>query len=77
MWAQFSQVQDMYWLDGGHAGGFNTWITAPSILKSLAARHINIHIHVSPYQVSNVLSMFCVFLGIVIKSTSHRMINDN
>ncbi|KAK3867892.1 hypothetical protein Pcinc_026688 [Petrolisthes cinctipes] len=46
-----SKVQHMYWLDGGHAGGMNTWITTPTILKSLAARLINIHVHVSPYQV--------------------------
>ncbi|KAG0714532.1 UPF0565 protein C2orf69 [Chionoecetes opilio] len=46
------KVHSMYWLDGGHAGGRNTWITSPTILKSLAAQqHINIHIHVTPYQV--------------------------
>uniref|UniRef100_A0A0P4W9Z6 Uncharacterized protein n=1 Tax=Scylla olivacea TaxID=85551 RepID=A0A0P4W9Z6_SCYOL len=46
------KVHNMYWLDGGHAGGRNTWITSPSILKSLAAQqHISIHIHVTPYQV--------------------------
>lgn len=46
------KIRNMYWLDGGHAGGRDTWITSPSILKSLAARqHITIHIHVTPYQV--------------------------
>lgn len=46
------QIGSMYWLDGGHAGGRDTWITSPSILKSLAARqHISIHIYVTPYQV--------------------------
>ncbi|KAK8743809.1 hypothetical protein OTU49_001277 [Cherax quadricarinatus] len=47
-----SKIHNMYWLDGGHAGGSKTWITAPAILKSLAAlKHINIFIHVTPYQV--------------------------
>ncbi|KAG7157819.1 UPF0565 protein C2orf69 homolog isoform X2 [Homarus americanus] len=51
-YAFLSKVHNMYWLDGGHAGGSNTWITSPFILKSLAAlTHINIHIHVTPYQV--------------------------
>ncbi|XP_045131600.1 UPF0565 protein C2orf69 homolog isoform X4 [Portunus trituberculatus] len=46
------KVRNMYWLDGGHAGGRNTWITSHSILKSLAAQQqISIHIHVTPYQV--------------------------
>lgn len=49
----------MYWLDGGHSGGSNTWITSPAILKSFAAlKHINIHIHVTPYQVSAYLFFF-------------------
>ncbi|XP_069194352.1 mitochondrial protein C2orf69 homolog isoform X2 [Procambarus clarkii] len=47
-----SKVHNMYWLDGGHAGGSKTWITTPTILKFLASlKHINIHIHVTPYQV--------------------------
>ncbi|XP_045131606.1 UPF0565 protein C2orf69 homolog isoform X10 [Portunus trituberculatus] len=51
-WHRGDQVRNMYWLDGGHAGGRNTWITSHSILKSLAAQQqISIHIHVTPYQV--------------------------
>lgn len=30
-----SQITDMYWLDGGHAGGKNTWITSRSLLETL------------------------------------------
>ena len=30
-----SRIQDMYWLDGGHAGGKNTWITSRSLLETL------------------------------------------
>ncbi|XP_071551040.1 mitochondrial protein C2orf69 isoform X3 [Panulirus ornatus] len=48
------KVHHMYWLDGGHSGGSNTWITSSAILKSFAAlKHINIHIHVTPYQVQD------------------------
>jgi len=30
-----SRIKDMYWLDGGHAGGKNTWITSRSLLETL------------------------------------------
>jgi len=30
-----SRIQDMYWLDAGHAGGKNTWITSRSLLETL------------------------------------------
>lgn len=46
-----SRIQDMYWLDGGHAGGKNTWITSRSLLETLTRLGIGIHIHVTPYQV--------------------------
>lgn len=31
-----SSIKDIYWLDGGHAGGSNVWITDSQALKSLA-----------------------------------------
>lgn len=31
-----SKIKDMYWLDGGHSGGKNTWITSTKILETLA-----------------------------------------
>ncbi|PIO27064.1 hypothetical protein AB205_0033070 [Aquarana catesbeiana] len=46
-------IESMYWLDGGHSGGINTWITCPDILKVFAQRHIAVHSHVTPYQVSD------------------------
>jgi Uncharacterised protein family UPF0565 len=30
-----SRIKDMYWLDGGHGGGKNTWITSRSLLETL------------------------------------------
>ncbi|KAK7789408.1 hypothetical protein R5R35_010268 [Gryllus longicercus] len=47
------QIQDMYWLDGGHAGGKNTWITSRSLLETLTRLNIGIHIHVTPYQIND------------------------
>lgn len=30
-----SKIKDMYWLDGGHSGGKNTWITSRPLLETL------------------------------------------
>ncbi|XP_054164686.1 mitochondrial protein C2orf69 homolog [Oppia nitens] len=46
-----STISDMYWLDGGHSGSANTWITAEPVLKNLAELQIQVHINVTPYQV--------------------------
>ncbi|XP_045516073.1 mitochondrial protein C2orf69 homolog isoform X3 [Pieris brassicae] len=52
--AQFiERIQSMWWLDGGHAGGKNTWITARSLLETLARLDVNVYVHVSPYQVND------------------------
>lgn len=64
-----SRITDMYWLDGGHSGGKNTWITSRSLLETLTRlgnckilpqiyQYINflgprIHIHVTPYQIED------------------------
>ncbi|XP_049870547.1 mitochondrial protein C2orf69 homolog [Pectinophora gossypiella] len=47
------RIEEMYWLDGGHAGGKNTWITSRSLLETLTRLNVNIYIHVSPYQVQD------------------------
>ncbi|XP_021518316.1 mitochondrial protein C2orf69 homolog [Meriones unguiculatus] len=44
-------IRTMYWLDGGHSGGSNTWITYPEVLKEFAQTGITVHTHVTPYQV--------------------------
>ncbi|KAK7079919.1 hypothetical protein SK128_009578 [Halocaridina rubra] len=48
------KIHNMYWLDGGHAGGSQTWITDSPVLNSLASqKHININVQVTPYQVED------------------------
>jgi hypothetical protein len=47
------RVSDMYWLDGGHNGGFNTWVTDPKILEKLLQTSIHVHAHVTPYQMND------------------------
>nr|XP_026498446.1 UPF0565 protein C2orf69 homolog [Vanessa tameamea] len=47
------RVESMCWLDGGHAGGKNTWITSRSLLETLTRLNVNVFIHVSPYQVQD------------------------
>uniref|UniRef100_UPI00398F2194 mitochondrial protein C2orf69 homolog n=1 Tax=Pristiophorus japonicus TaxID=55135 RepID=UPI00398F2194 len=49
--AFINNIKEMYWLDGGHAGGSNTWVTSPEILKVFAQTNIPVHAHVTPYQV--------------------------
>ncbi|KAM6177910.1 mitochondrial protein C2orf69 homolog [Rhynchocyon petersi] len=49
--AFIKSIRTMYWLDGGHSGGSNTWVTFPEVLKELAQTEIVVHTHVTPYQV--------------------------
>lgn len=49
------QVTHMYWLDGGHNGGSKTWVTDPEVLKGLLGLRIEIHVHVTPYQVRDAM----------------------
>ncbi|KAG8432670.1 hypothetical protein GDO86_017059 [Hymenochirus boettgeri] len=46
-----ANIAALYWLDGGHSGGFDTWITYPDLLKVFAQTGIAVHTHVTPYQV--------------------------
>lgn len=45
------RISDMFWLDGGHPGGSETWVTNTEVLKELAASGISVHAHVTPYEV--------------------------
>ncbi|KAM5280159.1 LOW QUALITY PROTEIN: mitochondrial protein C2orf69 homolog [Ctenodactylus gundi] len=49
--AFIKNIRTMYWLDGGHSGGSNTWVTCPEVLKEFAHTGIIVHTHVTPYQV--------------------------
>ncbi|XP_030642986.1 mitochondrial protein C2orf69 homolog [Chanos chanos] len=44
-------VSDMYWLDGGHPGGSETWVTDKQALGELATSGVSLHAHVTPYEV--------------------------
>lgn len=44
-------ISAMYWLDGGHPGGSETWVTDKQVLKELAASGVAVHAHVTPYEV--------------------------
>lgn len=43
----------MYWLDGGHSGEANTWITDEKYLYYLAKHIPSIKVHVTPYQIKD------------------------
>lgn len=44
-------ISDMFWLDGGHPGGSETWVTNQEVLQELASSGISVHAHVTPYEV--------------------------
>jgi len=49
-----SKVKAMYWLDGGHAGKQNTWVTNDEVLKTLTDYDLGVSVHVTPYQVKDI-----------------------
>lgn len=44
-------VSDMFWLDGGHPGSGETWVTDKQALSELASSRVAVHAHVTPYEV--------------------------
>ena len=48
-----SRITTMYWLDGGHSGESNTWITDKKYLDHLASHESSIRVHVTPYQIQD------------------------
>ncbi|CAG4946225.1 unnamed protein product [Colias eurytheme] len=44
-------IEEMWWVDGGHAGGKNTWLSARSLLETLTRLNVRVYVHVSGYQV--------------------------
>lgn len=48
-----SRISAMYWLDGGHNGESNTWITDEKFLDHLAKHVPRIRVHVTPYQIKD------------------------
>ena len=48
-----SRISAMFWLDGGHGGESNTWITDEKYLYHLAWHIPSIKVHVTPYQIDD------------------------
>uniref|UniRef100_A0A915HV79 Uncharacterized protein n=1 Tax=Romanomermis culicivorax TaxID=13658 RepID=A0A915HV79_ROMCU len=57
--AQFSaKISDFYFLDGGHNGGRNAWITDKSLLECcfgevFSDKRVKVHVHMTPYQLQD------------------------
>ncbi|NXG46024.1 CB069 protein, partial [Psilopogon haemacephalus] len=56
--AFLKNIKAIYWLDGGHSGGSNTWVTYPEVLKELPETGIEVHSHVTPYQVFDTMRLW-------------------
>ncbi|GAB6030632.1 hypothetical protein CHUAL_007490 [Chamberlinius hualienensis] len=48
------QIKTMSWLDAGHNGEADVWITDENILKFLAETGIEVQVHVTPYQMEDI-----------------------
>ena len=46
-------IRQMVWLDGGHNGGADIWLTDKTILQTLVDLNIEVEVRVTPYQVNN------------------------
>lgn len=46
-------VKEIYWLDSGHNGEYGAWITREKDIKALVSLGAELHIHVTPQQVSD------------------------
>lgn len=51
--ALIGRIKKMIWLDGGHSGGKDTWVTSSQTLSSLKGMDIMVDIHVTPYQIND------------------------
>jgi len=50
----FSQIETICWLDGGHNGSSNTWISEADILRSLIHKsNVKADVRVTPYQIKD------------------------
>ncbi|KAK3108452.1 hypothetical protein FSP39_008211 [Pinctada imbricata] len=44
-------LKAVYWLDSGHVGDKNAWITDHEVLKKLKDLNLSLYVHVTPYQI--------------------------
>ncbi|GFQ89447.1 UPF0565 protein C2orf69 homolog [Trichonephila clavata] len=46
-----NNISSMYWLEGGHSGCSSTWVTDKNVLHNFSTMKMDVHIHVTPYQI--------------------------
>ena len=46
-------ISRLVWLDGGHNGGSDIWLTDKTVLQTLVDLDIQVDVRVTPYQVNN------------------------
>ena len=51
-------VKEIYWLDSGHNGEYGAWITKEKDAKALVSLGAELHVHVTPQQVSDPIRMW-------------------
>ncbi len=56
--ALLPSLSALYWLDGGHNGGSNTWVTDQTVLGNLAGTGARLYVHVTPYQTKDPLRVW-------------------
>lgn len=49
------RLTSVYWLDSGHVGDRNAWLTDDTILSGMVQKGLQIYAHVTPYQVRDSL----------------------
>lgn len=49
----YSRIREFYWLDGGHSGEENTWVTDETTLQVVARLVPRVRVHVTPYQMKD------------------------
>lgn len=71
------------WLDGGHNGTSNAWITQSDIITTLLQRNIYLYVYVTPYQISEnnpkkwAIKEHKQFLNLLEKYCSNYQYNNN
>lgn len=49
-----SKIKSVYWLDAGHNGRQDTWITSDFVLQKIASTTMELFVHITPYQIKDI-----------------------
>lgn len=71
-----SRIKDMYWLDGGHGGQKNTWITSRSLLETLTRMGIFKSIHNNCFLYFNIIFTTHIGMNIHVHLTPYQVQDD-